>query len=74
MPVFTSDERASSFVIALKGNRFIIPPHELRVIKFTEQLMKWAREGAVVVNPPPDLFMGTFPFFDEKNNKVAMYV
>jgi len=63
-PLFTSEERLIKCIEVLRGNLFVVPRCHFAIMPFDEEMMKSVTRGYVVINPLPEIFMGSFPFMD----------
>jgi len=72
VPVFTSVERLNMFIAVLRQNRYAIPTDRVVEIRLTEGIKRGILDGQIMVNPLPEVFMGTFPLFDKDSNRFTL--
>jgi len=64
-PLFTSEERLITCIEILRENLFVVPRCHFAIMPFDDEMIKSITRGYVVINPEPEIFMGSFPFIDK---------
>lgn len=72
IPLFTSAKRLNQFVEVLTANRYSVPVKSLPNLPFSPEIEQGLREGWAMINPLPEIFMGTFPMLDKASDSLQI--